>query len=130
MLCLTRRGLETVLRHRARPRPYLRRGKGSNPFSLVEYASYDYQDLLREHSIRQSMSAKGDCYDNACSESFFATIKKELIHRKRFRTRSWARLEVIDHILWYNSERIHSYLDDMSPLEFEQQYYNNTICGQ
>jgi putative transposase len=90
-----------------------------------QYASYDYQDLLREHGIRQSMSAKGDCYDNACSESFFATIKKELIHRKRFKTRSWARLEVIDHILWYNSERIHSYLGDMSPLEYEQQYYNN-----
>ena len=71
------------------------------------------------------MSAKGDCYDNACTESFFATIKKELIRRKRFKTRSWARLAVIDHILWYNSERIHSYLDDMSPMEFEQQYYNN-----
>ncbi|UNC91556.1 IS3 family transposase [Candidatus Contubernalis alkaliaceticus] len=54
-----------------------------------------------------------------------ATIKKELIRRKRFKTRSWARLAVIDHILWYNSERIHSYLDDMSPMEFEQQYYNN-----
>jgi len=90
-----------------------------------QYASYDYQDLLEEHGIRQSMSAKGDCYDNACTESFFATIKKELIRRKRFKTRSWARLAVIDHILWYNSERIHSYLDDMSPMEFEQQYCSN-----
>lgn len=91
-----------------------------------QYASYDYQNLLREYGIRQSMGAKGDCYDNACSESFFATIKKELVLRRRFKTRSWARLEVIDHILWYNSERIHSYLDDMSPLEFEQQYYRTT----
>ena len=90
-----------------------------------QYASYDYQDLLQEHGIRQSMSAKGDSYDNACAESFFATIKKELIRRKRFKTRSWARLAVIDHILWYNSERIHSYLDDMSPMEFEQQYCSN-----
>ena len=88
-----------------------------------QYASYDYQDLLREHGIRQSMSAKGDCYDNACTESFFATIKKELIQRRRFKTRSWAKLSVIDHILWYNSERIHSYLDDMSPMEFEQRYH-------
>lgn len=90
-----------------------------------QYASYDYQDLLREHGIRQSMSAKGDCYDNACAESFFATLKKELVHRRRFKTRSWAKLEIIDHILWYNSERIHSYLDDLSPLEYEQHYYNN-----
>lgn len=90
-----------------------------------QYASYDYQDLLREHGIRQSMSARGDCYDNACAESFFATLKKELIHRHRFKTRSWAKLAIIEHILWYNSERIHSYLDDMSPLEYEQQYYNN-----
>ncbi len=44
-----------------------------------QYASYDFQDLLRENRILQSMSAKGDCYDNACAESFFATIKKELV---------------------------------------------------
>ena len=90
-----------------------------------QYASYDYQDLLREHGIRQSMGAKGDCYDNACAESFFATLKKELIHRRRFKTRSWAKLAIIEHILWYNSERIHSYLDDMSPLKYEQKYYNS-----
>jgi len=49
-----------------------------------QYASYAFQDLLRVHQIRQSMSDTGNCYDNACAESFFATIKKELIHRRRF----------------------------------------------
>lgn len=91
-----------------------------------QYASYDYQDLLRAHGIRQSMSAKGDCYDNACAESFFATLKKELIHRRHFKTRSQACLAIINYIVsWYNSKRIHSYLDDLSPLQFEQQYYKS-----
>lgn len=92
-----------------------------------QYASYDYQDLLRSYGIRQSMSAKGDCYDNACAESFFATLKKECIYRKRFKTRSQAKLVAIDHIIWYNSQRMHSYLDDMSPLEFERKYYQGLL---
>ena len=89
-----------------------------------QYASYDFQDLLREHQIRQSMSGKGDCYDNACAESFFATIKKELIHRRRFSTRSQATLAMVNYIVsWYNPKRIHSALGDLSPMEFEQEYY-------
>lgn len=87
-----------------------------------QYASYDYQELLEAHGIRQSMSAKGDCYDNACAETFFASLKKELIHRKRFKTRSRAKIEVIDYIFWFNTERLHSYLNYESPKEFEQQY--------
>lgn len=89
-----------------------------------QYASYDFQDLLREHEILQSMSAKGDCYDNACAESFFATIKKELIHRRRFSTRSQATLAILQYIVsWYNPQRIHSALGDLSPMEFEREYY-------
>lgn len=88
-----------------------------------QYAAYDYQDKLRANSIRQSMSAKGDCYDNASMESFFATLKKELIHRKRFKTRAEARLAIIDYIeTWYNAKRIHSGLDYMSPMEYERKY--------
>lgn len=67
-----------------------------------QYASYDYQGLLRQHGIRQSMSAKGDCYDNACAESFFASLKKECIHRERFKTRSEARLATVDYIVRYS----------------------------
>ncbi len=92
-----------------------------------QYASYDYQALLREHGYRQSMSAKGDCYDNACAESFFATIKKECIRLERFRTRSKARLVVVDYIIWYNAKRRHSYLGDISPLNFERQYYQSIL---
>jgi putative transposase len=73
------------------------------------------------------MSAKGDCYDNACAESFFATIKKECIRLERFRTRSKARLVVVDYIIWYNAKRRHSYLGDISPLNFERQYYQSIL---
>lgn len=91
-----------------------------------QYAAYDYQDYLREHGIRQSMSAKGDCYDNASMESFFATIKKELIYRLHFKTRAKAKLDIVDYIeTWYNSRRIHSSLGDLSPVEFELKYYTS-----
>jgi len=90
-----------------------------------QYASYYYQALLKEHNILQSMSSKGDCYDNACTESFFATLKKELIYRRSFKTRSRAKIEVIDYILWYNSQRLHSYLDYCSPMEFEKIYFES-----
>jgi putative transposase len=70
------------------------------------------------------MSAKGDCYDNACAESFFATIKKELIHRRRFSTRSQATLVIVNYIVsWYNPERSHSTLGDLCLMDFEQEYY-------
>ncbi len=89
-----------------------------------QYASYAFQDLLRSHNVRQSMSKKGDCYDNACAESFFATLKKELIHRYRFHTRAEASLQTLDYILWYNGKRIHSRLNGYSPSEFERMYYH------
>lgn len=86
-----------------------------------QYAAYDYQDKLRAHGIRQSMSAKGDCYDNACIESFFATLKKDLVHRSRFKTREEAKTAIINYIeTWYNSRRSHSSLDYMSPIEYER----------
>jgi len=88
-----------------------------------QYAAYDYQDMLRAHCIKQSMSAKGNCYDNACIESFFATLKKELVHRKRFKTRDEAKIAIINYIeTWYNAKRSHSSLDYMSPMEYERLY--------
>lgn len=72
------------------------------------------------------MSAKGDCYDNACMESFFATLKKELVHRRRFKTREEAKLAIINYIeTWYNSRRSHSSLNYMSPMEYERHYSQN-----
>lgn len=94
----------------------------------AQYAAYDYQDKLRENGIRQSMSAKGDCYDNACMESFFGTLKKELVHRRRFKTRAQARLAIVNYIeTWYNSKRLHSSLDYMSPVEYEMKSRERSI---
>lgn len=70
-----------------------------------------------------SMSRKGNCYDNACIESFFGTLKRELIYGNRFRTRAQARQEIFEYIeAFYNRIRLHSSLGYMSPLEFEQNY--------
>lgn len=87
-----------------------------------QYASYAYQDLLKGRGYRQSMSAKGCCYDNACAESFFATLKKECIRLERFTTRSDAELVIVDYLVWYNAKRRHSYLGHLSPLNFEREY--------
>ncbi len=78
----------------------------------VQYASYDYQNLLRNNWYIQSMSAKGCCYDNACAESFFSSLKKDKLYGKRFKTRAEARMAVVEYIeLFYNSIRLHSTLE-------------------
>ena len=87
-----------------------------------QYCSQDYQTLLRDHGLICSMSAKGCCYDNACSESFFHSLKIEAIHGERFETRQQMRETVFEYIeVDYNRQRMHSYLDYLSPEEFEQQ---------
>jgi len=86
-----------------------------------QYASDDYQRLLKRRGITCSMSRKGDCWDNAVVESFFGTLKTELIHRYEFATRDEARREIFDYIeVFYNRERRHSYLGYRSPEEFER----------
>ena len=87
-----------------------------------QYCSHDYQTLLRDHGLICSMSAKGCCYDNACSESFFHSLKVEAIHGERFETRQQMRETVFEYIeVDYNRQRLHSYLGYKSPDEFEQQ---------
>jgi transposase InsO family protein len=67
------------------------------------------------------MGSKGDCYDNAVAESFFATIKKELIHRRSWPTKAELRTEVFDYIeVFYNRERRHSTLGQLSPMQYER----------
>ena len=86
-----------------------------------QYASNDYQRLLERHGFTGSMSRKGNCYDNAVAESFFATLKKELVHRERFRTRAMARVRLFDYIeMFYNPKRRHSTLGGRSPAQFER----------
>lgn len=85
------------------------------------YASAAYQRLLAEHQIRGSMSRKGNCYDNACVESFFASLKNELVHEERYRSREQARLSIFEYIeVFYNRSRRHSTLEYLSPLDFEK----------
>ena len=85
-----------------------------------QYASGNYQKLLKENQIICSMSRKGDCWDNAVMESFFATLKMELVYHEKFVTRDDAKSKIFDYIeMFYNRQRRHSTLGGKSPAEFE-----------
>jgi transposase InsO family protein len=86
-----------------------------------QYASDSHRALLKDHGVIQSMSRKGNCWDNAVSESFFHTLKVELIHQTTFKTREQAKQEIFEYIeVFYNRLRMHSANDYLSPVEFEQ----------
>lgn len=87
-----------------------------------QYASREYRDLLSLSGMRQSMSRKGDCWDNAVAESFFASLEWELIEDADWRSRAAAGREIAEYIeIWYNRTRIHSSLGGLSPIEYEAQ---------
>ena len=84
------------------------------------YASEEYRKALRDRGITASMSRTGDCWDNAVAESFFATLKGELVDHERYATRAAAIASIGDYIeRFYNPQRRHSYLGYVSPIEFE-----------
>lgn len=86
-----------------------------------QYAAGEYQKLLSEHDMTASMSRKGNCYDNAVMESFFGTLKTELIFFERFATREEAKAKIFEYIeVFYNRQRRHSSLGYLSPAEFER----------
>ena len=86
------------------------------------YASMEYQALLHSHGFIPNMSRKGDCYDNACMESFFGTLKKGLIYFHWYRTRAEARLSIFRYIeVFYNRVRLYSKLGYKSPEKYERQ---------
>ena len=88
----------------------------------VQYASADYRRALAQAGLTASMSRKGNCYDNAAMESFWSTLKLELIYRRVLQTRGQARQEIFDYIeMFYNRQRIHSALGYQSPVDFETQ---------
>jgi len=88
----------------------------------VQYASADYRAALHQAGLVASMSGKGNCYDNAVMESFWSTLKLELVYRRDFQTRAHARSEIFDYIeLFYNRLRSHSALNYLSPVDFELQ---------
>ena len=85
-----------------------------------QYCSAAYQDLIRAHELRCSMSSKDNCYDNACAESLFHSLMAESIHRERFRTRDQMRATVFEYFeTGYNRQRRHSTLAYISPEAFE-----------
>ncbi|TKB79438.1 MAG: IS3 family transposase [Nitrospira sp.] len=102
-----------------RPRPGLihHSDRGS------QYCAHDYQDQLRQWGMIPSMSRKGNCYDNAPMESFWGTLKTELVHHRRYDTREQARREITEYIeVFYNRQRRHSRLGNCSPAAFAQQW--------
>jgi putative transposase len=96
----------------------------------VQYASNDFRDKTNSYGITQSMSRKGDCWDNACAESFFSTLKIEEVLKRKYKTKSEARQSIFRYIaVYYNRRRSHSFLDYMSPEEYEKfMYYNKEVA--
>jgi putative transposase len=110
--------LQMALTHRQPPNGLIHHSdRGS------QYASHDYQRLLADHGIVGSMSRRGDCWDNAVAESFFATLKTELVYQTQWRTRAAARTAIFEYIeSFYNRRRRHSSLAYVSPADFERLY--------
>lgn len=113
---LTLRALEMAVQRR-RPAPGLihHSDRGS------QYASGDYQKALKKHGMTCSMSRKGNCWDNAVAESFFHTLKVELVHDQKFKTRREATAAIFEYMeVFYDRQRIHTTLGGLTPAEFEE----------
>lgn len=86
-----------------------------------QYANFDFQQLLSASGITGSMSRKGDPYDNAVVESFFASLKSDRVRRRQYKSREEAKRDIVDYIeMFYNSSRLHSSLGYVSPKEYEE----------
>jgi putative transposase len=114
---LVLKALDMALLHRNPPRELLLHSDRG-----VQYASADYRRALRQAGLLASMSRKGNCYDNASMESFWSTLKLELVYRRDFADHHQARTEIFDYIeCFYNRQRSHSALNFLSPVDFELQ---------
>ena len=112
------RALEMALLRR-RPKPGLLHHSDRG----CQYTSTDYLAVLHSHGIAVSMSRRGNCWDNAVAESFFATLKTELIHERTWQTRLEVRAAIFEYIeVFYNRQRLHSTLGYKTPIEIETQY--------
>ena len=90
-----------------------------------QYSSHDWQDFLKEHNLTASMSRRGNCHDNAVAESFFQLLKRERVRRKTYINREDARRDIFDYIeMFYNPKRRHTYAKNVSPVQYEKQYFN------
>jgi len=88
-----------------------------------QYASHEYRRHLSIMAMEQSMSRKGNCWDNAPTERFFRSLKHEQLNYEKFRTKEAAKLSIIDYLAFYNGRRMHSKLGYLSPLDFERDFY-------
>ena len=94
-----------------------------------QYASEDFTQLLDEHGITASMSRKGNCWDNACSETLFGSLKVEWLYGQRFATIREAKDAVLEWLRWYNRNRMHSTLNYSSPVEYEQHWLAQRVMA-
>lgn len=122
---LTLNALDMALNSRKPPKGLVHHSdRGSN------YTAKSYRKSLAKRGVQCSMSRKGNCWDNAVAESFFATIKKELIHRHNFKTRREAAAAIFEYIeAFYNRVRKHSHLGYTSPVEFRRTNGNNAVTA-
>lgn len=94
-----------------------------------QYASHEFQRMLWEHGFISSMSRKGNCWDNAVSESFFSTLKTELIYQNQYESRGEAKRDIFQYIeIFYNRFRLHSALGYKSPEEYENERKTPKLC--
>jgi transposase InsO family protein len=91
----------------------------------AQYSADAYRDACSALGVLQSMGTVGDSYDNAMAESFFASLKRELVDDEHFTSRAEARAAVFEWLIWYNSDRLHSALQYRPPVEYEQHLTSN-----
>jgi len=95
-----------------------------------QYCSHEYRQLLNRFGVEASMSGKGNCYDNAPMESFWGTLKQELVHDRRYRTRQEAILDITEYIeVFYNRQRRLTKLGFLSPVAYLQKYYAGIVAA-
>jgi len=95
-----------------------------------QYCSYEYRELLGQFEMKASMSRKGNCYDNAPMESFWGTLKQELVHHRRYRTRQEAIQDITEYIeVFYNRQRRQARLGFLSPAVYAQKFYAGQLAA-
>ncbi|MDO8655347.1 MAG: IS3 family transposase [bacterium] len=95
-----------------------------------QYCSHEYRNMLERFGLKASMSRKGNCYDNAPMESFWGTLKQELVHHRRYRTRQEAIMDITEYIeIFYKRQRLQPGLGFLSPVVFEQRYYAGLLAA-
>jgi transposase InsO family protein len=95
-----------------------------------QYCSHEYRNLMDRFGLKMSMSGKGNCYDNAPMESFWGTLKQELVHHRRYRTRPEAIRDITEYIeIFYNRQRRQARLGFLSPVVYEQRYYAGLLAA-